>query len=102
MSLDYRPIEYFRIKFYQKEKEFKSFDNVDTDTLLEIVNKVYRKQEITQSFNPYTQRHVLQSELYKKALEFLSSPNIHSIFKTWDERLAFLILSTDPNLISYR
>ncbi len=102
MSLDFRPIEYFRTKFYQKEREFKKFDNVDIKTLLEIVNKVYRKQEIAPSFNPHTQKHVLQSEVYQRTLEFLTSYNIHSIFRTWDERLAFLILATDPNLVSYR
>ena len=40
MSFNFRPIEYFRTKFYQKEREFKGFNNIDNQMLLDLVNKV--------------------------------------------------------------
>ena len=98
MSFNFRPIEYFRTKFYQKEREFKGFNNIDNQMLLDLVNKVYQKQELAPSFNPYIPRPLSKTEVYQRVLEFLSAQNIHSIIKTWNERLAFLILSVDPNL----
>ncbi len=103
MSSGFIPIEHYRTKFYQKEKQSKRFQDMSEEQLVEIAKKIYRKKEITQENNSYYhQRSISKLDRYQRTLLYLTNPNIHMDIKTFDERLAYLIMVADPELITFK
>lgn len=93
--------EYYRTKLYQKQKEFKNFESLTEENIAKISKKVYFKQEINQ-INQKRLNYMDKLTKYIDILKYLSNPQIHLEIPTYDERIIFLILSVDPNLISFK
>lgn len=93
--------EFLRTKLYQKNKEFKEFKGLNIEDLVRIANKIYYKQEINQ-LTP--QRFYPKDKLtkYTDTLTYLTNPLIHTEIPSYDERIIFLIMSADPDLISFK
>ena len=103
MASGFIPIEHYRTKFYQKENQSKKFTELIEEHLVQIANKIYRKQEITEEVpTSYPKGNFSKLERYIKVLQYLTNPSIHMEMKTFDERLAFLIMSVDPYLITFK
>lgn len=98
MALVFIPIENLQTKLYQREKEHKKFQNLSEEQLAEVAKKVYKKQENKGN----AQSNESKLDRYYKTLQHLTNPYIHCDLKTYDERIAFLIMMTDPYLITYK
>jgi len=96
------PIDYYRTKFYQKENNSKRFLELSEEQLSTLSKKVYKKQE--KMINNLSQKseRISKLERYQKTLQYLTNPNIHIDLTTFDERLAFLIMMNDPNLVTFK
>ncbi len=101
MTFAYKTIDYFKTKLYQRDKEFQGFENIDEEALVSMSKKVYRKIELNEDRNNY-HSNLNRCDEYKNMLEYLTNPGIHIIFPTYDEKILFLIMATDPNLIIYK
>ncbi len=101
MTLGFIPIEHYKTKFYQKENQSKRFKELTEEQLAILAKKVYKKQEIIEeSISPFHRSPLL--ERYQRILLYLTNPNIHMDIKTFDERVAFLIMAVDPELITFK
>lgn len=96
MAMGFVPIEHYRTKFYQKENQSKRFSELTEENLANISKKIYKKEEIAEDTK------AAKLDRYIKTLLYLTNPNIHFDLKTYDERLAYLILATDPELITFK
>ena len=96
MAMGFVPIEHYKTKFYQKENQSKRFSELTEENLANISKKIYKKEEIAEDTK------TAKLDRYIKTLLYLTNPNIHSDLKTYDERLAYLILATDPELITFK
>ena len=102
MITDFIQIEISRNKFYQKESEFKNFSKLTEEDLVTLSNKVYRLQETMNDTLSNQSEKISKLERYQRTLQFLTSQNIRLELKTFDERIAYLIMMTDPNLIMFK
>lgn len=92
--------EYFKTKLYQKEREFKKFEGITEEKLAELSKKVYHKQETAPlKNNPFYKDRLSK---YVDILRYLTNPTIHSELKTYDERIAYLIMAADPSLLAFK
>ena len=96
MTYDFTPLEYYQTKFYQKEGNFKKFANISEEQLSLISKKLYKNQEKCNN-TPLN-----NLDKYKKILQYISNPLIHLDLNTFDERIAYLIMAIDPNLIMFK
>lgn len=99
MAIIYRTPEYLKTKLYQREKEFKNFENITEEDFIRIENKIQVKEDVIQE---KTKRPLDKLTKYMEILTYLTNPNIHLEFKTFDERILFLIMCEDPNLITFK
>lgn len=97
MAIAFTSLDQYWTKFYLKEKDFKRFSELSEKELSSLSKKVYKMQEKMSN-------NILQSKLerYQKTLQYLTNPRIYMDIKTFDERIAFLIMMTDPNLIMFK
>jgi hypothetical protein len=95
---EYTP-EYYKTKLYQREKEFKKFEKLDEEDLAELAKRIYHKQE-NRSVNSYFHKDKLTN--YMETIKYLTNPQIHMELKTYDERIAYLIMATDPELNAFK
>ena len=103
MALGFIPVEHYRTKFYQKERESKKFQTMDEEQLASVAKKLYRKEEISSNdVNPFQSPRITKLDKYIKVLQYLSNPSIHMEIKTFDERLAYLIMAVDPYLVTFK
>lgn len=103
MALGFIPIENYRTKFYQKENQSKRFSEVTEEQLVYLAKKAYRKQEIMEEdYTTYQRARISKLDRYQRTLLYLTNPNIHFDIKTFDERLAYLIMMTDPELVTFK
>ena len=102
MASIYVPIEQFKKKFYDREICSKGFSDLDDDKLAEIAKKLYKKQE--NLFNKTTNGYEIipKLDMYRNVLHYLTNPIIHFEFKSFDEKIAFLIMAVDPNLDMFK
>ena len=102
MALTFIPVDHFRTKFYQKEKNSKGFAELTEEQLADLAKKVYKKQEINSNSFTHGIRLYDKLERYQSTLQYLTNPHIHLEYKTFDERLAYLIMMVDPNLVTFK
>lgn len=103
MALKIVSLEQCKTKLYQRENFFKYFNDITEEDLVEITKKVYRFLSIMYNPNTTTKPETINDlEKYKRILSYLSNPNIHNDLKTYDERIIFLIIAMDPNLITFK
>ncbi len=98
--IPYSP-DYYRTKLYQKEKDFKNFENITEERLAKIAKKVYYRQE-NQENTPSNIFVKDKLTKYMETLTFLTNPQIHLDMSKYDERIIFLIMSTDPELVEFK
>lgn len=103
MALKIVSLEQCKTKLYQRENFFKYFNDITEEDLVEITKRVYRFLSIMYNPNTTTKPETINDlEKYKRILSYLSNPNIHNDLKTYDERIIFLIIAMDPNLITFK
>lgn len=103
MALGFIPIEHYKTKFYQKERESKRFQTMDEEQLVAVTKKLYRKEEIASNdYNPHQTGRMPRLDRYVKTLQYLSNPSIHMELRTFDERVAYLIMAVDPYLVTFK
>ena len=95
-------VEHNKTKLYQRENCSKNFLEISEEQLLELSKKVYRMQEKTEEQSSLKSSRVINLERYQRALLYLTSPQIHLELKTFDERMAYLIMMADPNLVIFK
>lgn len=102
MISSFIPIDIYRTKLYQKESSFNKFSELSKEQLSLLSNKVYKMQEqLSEELSPIL-KNISNLEKYQKTIKYLTNPQIHSKLKTFDERIAFLIMMTDPELVTYK
>lgn len=102
MGRGFTPIEIYKTKFYQSERSSNRFLNLSEEQLIELSKKVYKMQEIMTSNLSYSMEKISSLDKYIRTLQYLTNPLICFDLKTYDERLAYLIMMTDPNLITFK
>lgn len=102
MAICFIPIDHYKTKFYQKENQTKYFQELSEEQLAAVAKKLYRRQEIIQETRIYGTANSTKLNYYQRILQYLTHPSIHMEIATFDERLAFLIMAVDPNLITFK
>lgn len=90
-------IDYFKSKLYRKDASYKQFSNLSKEQL-DMISKLIciKREQMTNNCE------ISKLELYEKTLQYLSSSLIHLDLATFDERIAFLIMIMDPDLVMYK
>ena len=96
------PVESFQNRFYLKERSSNGFSDLSEDRLSEIAKRVYKRQEMMEDSPIRRTERLSKLERYQKTLLYLTSPQIHLEYKSFDEKLAFLIMVVDPELVTYK
>ena len=97
------PIEHYRKKIYSTEKTSRRFLDITEEQLEEIEKKVKKRRALMdEEPTSYAMRKVDKLDKYQRTLQYLTNPMIHLEFKTFDEKMAFMIKMCDPNLVTYR
>ena len=102
MAPVFKPVEYYTTKFYEKGKETKRFSELIEDDIKELKKKVEEKRRMMADNVTYRTKCMPKFDAYQRTLEYLTGPYIHLKYKTFDERVAFLIMMVDPELVLYR
>ena len=102
MATDFISIDYYINKFYLKEKDFKRFLELSEEQLSTLSKMVYKMQEKMSTNLSQKTKSISKLERYQKAMQYLTNPHIHLDLKTFDERIAYLIMMTDPNLVMFK
>ena len=102
MAPIFKPVEYYTSKFYEKGKESKRFMDLTEDDLKELKKKVEEKRQMMSDNVTFRAVHMPKFDVYQSALEYLTNPTIHLKYRTFDERVAFLIMMVDPELVLFR
>lgn len=102
MAPIFKPVEYYTSKFYEKGKESKRFMDLTEDDLKELKKKVEEKRKMMSDNVTFRSVHMPKFDVYQSALEYLTNPTIHLKYRTFDERVAFLIMMVDPELILFK
>lgn len=82
-------------KFFERSRDFKNYQNIDLN----------RKKEIETDAQIFKNNHLSRKNyldenigLYRQALLYLTEPKTSFKYKTFDEKVLFLITTVDPNL----
>lgn len=102
MAISFIPIDIYRTKFYLKEKDFHGFEGISEEQLLAYSKFFYTKQDEFAEKQSYKFKRLPKLERYERTLQYLTNPHIHFDLKTFDERLVYLIMISDPNLIIFK
>ena len=102
MAPIFKPVEYYTTKFYEKGKETRRFMDLTEDDLKELKKKVEEKRQMMAENVTFRSKQMPKFDVYQSALEYLTNPTIHLKYRTFDERVAFLIMMVDPDLVLYR
>ena len=102
MTPDFLQMEFWIKKFYQKENSFYNFSDLTEDRLSELAKKVYAMQETMDVTIFNKQGKILKLEKYRRTLQYLTNERIRFDLNSFDEKIAFLIMMTDPNLITFK
>ena len=102
MAPIFKPVEYYTTKFYEKGKETRRFMDLTEDDLKELKKKVEEKRQMMAENVTFRSKQMPKFDVYQSTLEYLTNPTIHLKYRTFDERVAFLIMMVDPELVSYR
>ncbi len=86
-------------QFYAKAVSFNYFKDVTKEDIERILTKVkIRQKRATEDKSVFLNNNLA---FYVNTLKYLINPRIYFELKTIDERILFLILSTDPELKTY-
>lgn len=96
------PINYHSEKFYQRDYDCNKFSKLSEEKVLEIAKKIYKRQEIFGKMYLNKPEAIYKIDQYYGAMEYLTGPAIHLELRTFDEKMAYLIMTTDPNLFMFK
>lgn len=102
MAPYYIPLERYRTKFYQKEVGSKKFLSLSEEQMAEVAKKVYKRQEIDADIPLCGTVRKPKLERYENTLQYLTNPLIHLELGSFDERMGYLIMITDPELTMFK
>ena len=102
MSRKFISIESYQAKLYQKENMSKKFESMAETDLAFIAKRVYKRQEKLSDERKYTAEEFQKLENYVNTLKHLTNPNIHMELPEYDQKIAYLIMSVDPYLITFK
>lgn len=102
MAPNFVPIELSRTKFYLKENNSKRFLDLSEDQLEKLSKRIYIEQDKISETQSQILGGLSKLERYQKTLQYLTNPHIHLDLKTFDERVAYLIMTADPNLVMFK
>ena len=102
MSLSFISIDYYRKKFYQKENSSKRFIELSEERLSEIKKNVQKNKDAMTDTGSQRLEKTSKYDAYEKTMQHLTNPYIHLDLKTFDERVAYLIMMSDPDLVIFR
>lgn len=84
----------YKVKFYQRKHHTKQFKELTEEQITKI-----KKEAETRKKTFYNERATNpRLDIYIKTLAYLTSPTVHMKYKTFDERMLFLIFTIDPEL----
>lgn len=88
-------IDMIEKKFFERGKDFKKFSNISAKDKAQIETEAnqFKKRVLTQN-NLYAPK----IQLYEKTLLYLTTPTTSLQYKTFDEKVLFLISCVDPEL----
>ena len=84
----------YKIKFYQRKHHTKQFKELTEEQIKKIKTEAETRKKTfynERATNP-------KLDIYIKTLAYLTSPTVHMKYKTFDERMLFLIFTIDPEL----
>lgn len=96
------PLDSYRTKLFQRERDSKSFLELSEEDLVLLTKKVYKKEELMDDVLLQGTKKMSNLERYRRTLQYLTSPLIGLEFRTFDEKIAFLIMMVDPNLVTFK
>ena len=102
MGYGFASLNYLMTKFYQRERDSKKFLEITEEQLSALAKKVYEKEETMMSGLTQLLDKMSNLERYRRSLQYLTNPHINLELKTFDERIAFLIMMTDSNLATFK
>lgn len=102
MALDFIPLDRYRTKFYQRDNSSKAFAELSEEQLSIVAKKADAMKQALISSGPRKTDSVSPLEVYCKTLQYLTHQHIYLDLKSFDERIAFLIIMTDPELITFK
>ena len=102
MSINFIPLDRYTTKLYQYENSFKGFSGISEEQLIDLTKKVYKNEELMAVTSPKRSAKLSKLDIYSKTLQYLTNPSIVFDLKTYDERIAYLILMADPNLVTFK
>lgn len=66
-----------------------------------LAKNVYRRLESISTLSEKADKKS-KLELYQNTLQYLTTPPVYLNLRTFDERIAYLIMMTDPNLVTFK
>ena len=102
MASGFIPIDHYRTKLYQRRNDSNNFLKLSEDELAHVAQKVYKRQEMLSDTLSYKLKPMSKLEIYYDALRYLTSPLIHLELPTYDEKIAYLIMTVDPYLVLFK
>lgn len=102
MASSFIPLETLRRKFYQKEHGSNKLMNVTDEKLSLLMDKVEHKQKMDSDNTGCCLSRFSKLERYLNSLRYLTNPFIHLELPSFDERVIFLMMMNDPELVTYR
>lgn len=102
MASGFIPIDHYRTKLYQRKNDFNNFLKLSEDELAKVAQKVYKRQEMLSDTSSYKIKPMSKLERYYDTLRYLTGPLVHLELPTFDERIAYLIMTVDPYLVLFK
>ena len=102
MASGFIPIDHYRTKLYQRKNDSNKFLKLSEDQLARVAQLVYKRQEMLSETTSYRLKQSCKLDRYYDTLRYLTGPNTHLVLPTYDEKIAFLIMSVDPYLVLYK
>ena len=96
------PMEHYRTKLYQRKKDSNNFLKLSERQLAEVAKKIYKRQEILSNTSTDDAKPISKLEKYYDTLRHLTGPYVHLELPTFDEKIAYLIMTVDPYLVLFK
>ena len=96
------PINYYSTKFYQRDYDNNKFSKLSEEKVAEIAKKIYKRQEIFSNMYVNKSEVLYKIDQYYGAIQYLTGPTSYFELHTFDEQMAYLIMTIDPNLFIFK
>jgi len=97
-----RPLDVTKRMFYDKRKQFNNFSEITEEDFEKIRTRAKNFGDSVRNGKNHFYRLNPEVVHYQEVLEFLVSKESYTYFKSYDEKMLFLILSVDPELTIFK